>query len=329
MTYVKYAVRIILTTLLLAWLATQVDLRSVGAVIAEANPAWLVAGAFVNFLSIVCAAWRWQQLLIAMGFHFPLLQLLRLVLSGAFFNMFLPSSVGGDVMKMVLIAPELERREAAISSVLMDRVVGLAVTVLVGLVAVLLLPSVWGDMGLLASLGVALLAFSAGAIALFSRRLVELAGRLAPGFLWRRVGPTVLRVHESLLMVAHRPEFLARAAGISVLRQIAICLSVYFAGMGFGLPLGPVAYFATVPIAVAFTALPVAINGLGLQDNAFVFLLGFVGITAAQALSLSLYLHALRNGIGLCGGVVFALTRGQGSVAAQPAEQPAEAEIRP
>jgi uncharacterized protein (TIRG00374 family) len=324
MTYLKHTVRIVLTALMLAWLATQVDLRSVGAVIAQANPAWLVAGAFINFLANVCAAWRWQQLLIAMGFRFSVLQLLRLVLSGAFFNMFLPSSVGGDLMKMVLIAPDLDRREAAISSVLMDRVVGLAVTVLVGLVAVLLLPNVWDHTGLLLSLGAALLAFSVGAAAMFSRRLVRLAERLAPGFIWRRLGPTVLRVHESLVMVAHKPRMLLRAGAISVLRQIAICASVYCAGLAFGLPIGPVAYFATVPIAIAFTALPIAINGLGLQDNAFVFLLGFVGVGAAQALGLSLYLHALRNGIGLLGGVVFALTRGRGAAAeatGQPAEQ--------
>jgi uncharacterized protein (TIRG00374 family) len=325
-----YGLRFVLTAAMIAWLTTQVDLRSVAAVVAEANMLWLVAGVLVNLLSIVCAAWRWQQLLAGMGVSFPLLQLLRLVLAGAFFNMFLPSSVGGDLMKMALIAPDLERREAAISSVLMDRVVGLAVTIAVGMAAVMLLPSVWDDAGLLISLGLALLVFALGAASMFSRRLVDLAGRLAPGFIWRRLGPTVVRVHASLLMAAHRPDVLLRATGISVLRQIAICASVYCAGQAFALPLGPIAYFATVPIAIAITALPIAINGLGLQDNALIFLLGFVGLTAAQALSLSIFLHAMRNGIGLVGGVVFALTRGQGAPApaAEPALTPAEASAR-
>jgi uncharacterized protein (TIRG00374 family) len=313
-----YAIRFVLTAAMIAWLTTQVDVRGVGAVMKGASPLWLVGGVFSYLISVLCSAWRWQQLLAGMGVSFPLVQLLRLVLAGAFFNMFLPSSVGGDLMKMALIAPELDRREAAISSVLMDRVVGLAVTIGVGLVAVLLLPSVWDESGLLISLGLALLIFAIGAAAMFSRRLIDLAGRLAPGFIWRRVGPTVLHVHESLLMVAHRPDILLKASGISVLRQIAICASVYCAGQAFGLPLAPVAYFATVPIAIAITALPIAINGLGLQDNALVFLLGFVGLTAAQAISLSIFLHAMRNGVGLLGGVIFALTKGRG---AQPAAQ--------
>lgn len=317
-----HLLRFLLTAAMLAWLTTQVDLGNVARVIAEANIVLLITAVCIYLLSIICAAWRWQQLLEGMGIRFPLLGLLRLVLTGAFFNMFLPSSVGGDLMKMVLIAPDLERREAAISSVLMDRVVGLAVTIGVGLVAVLLLPSVWNDVGLLATLGIALLGFSLGAVALFSRRLFDLAGRLAPGFIWRRLGPTALRVHESLLHVSQRPDVLLKAAGISVLRQLSICVAAFFAGMSFGLPLGPITYFATVPIAMAITALPVAINGLGLQDNALIFLLGFVGITSVQALSLSIYLHAMRNGIGLLGGVIFALNRGRGSGAPLPVPEP-------
>jgi hypothetical protein len=199
----------------------------------------------------------------------------------------------------------------------MDRVVGLAVTIVVGLLAVLLLPSIWGNTALLISLGLALLAFSVGSIALFSRPLLDLIARLTPGVLWRRVGPTVLRVHHSLIMVVGQPTVLAQAAGISVLRQIAICLSVYCAGQGFGLGLGVMVYFATVPIAVAITALPIAINGLGLQDNALLLLLGGFGLSAAQILSLSIFMHTLRVGVGLLGGLVFALTRGTREAVAQ------------
>lgn len=321
-----YGLRFVLTAAMLAWLTTQVDLGSVVGVIAAANPLWLLIGVCVNLFSIVCASWRWQQLLLGLGFRIPLMRLLRLVLSGAFFNMFLPSSVGGDVMKMVLVAPDLEQREAAVASVLMDRVVGLAVTIGVGLVAVLLLPSVWSNAPLLISLGLALLVFTIGAIAMFSRPLIELAAQLAPSFVWRWVGPPVLKIHGALVLMAGRRDLLARAAAISVLRQFAICLSVYCAGLGFGLELGPIAYFATVPIAVAITALPIAINGLGLQDNALLLLLGGFGLTAAQTLSLSVFLHALRNGTGLLGGVVFALTRRRNApaLAAEPAQAPVE-----
>ncbi len=301
--------RLIVTAAMLAWIFTQVDLRSVGGVLAQADLRWLVLGVGVNLLSVVFAAWRWQRVLVGLGFVQRLPRMVRLVLSGAFFNMFLPSSVGGDVMKMVLIAPDVSRREVAISSVLMDRVIGLAVTIGVGLVAVLLLPQVWDEPAVLATLALAVVIFCGGMITLFNRGLIDLAGRIAPKFIWNRLGDTVLRVHESLMLIGQNPRILLQTSAISVLRQLVICLSVYFASRAFGMQVSPLVFFATVPIAVAITALPVAINGLGIQDNALIFLLGATGVTAVEALSLSIFLHALRNGIGLLGGIIFAFTR--------------------
>jgi glycosyltransferase 2 family protein len=305
--------RLILTAAMLAWIIRGVDTQQIGGVLARANPAWLALGAGVNLLSVVLASWRWQRVLAGLGVLKRLPQVTRLVLVGTFFNMFLPSSVGGDVMKMVLIAPDTARREVAVSSVLMDRVIGLAVTIGVGLVAVLLLPRVWAEPAVIATLALAVAAFCAGMVTIFNRGLIDLAGRIAPRRIWERAGPILLRLHESLMVIGRSPRILLETAGISVLRQVAICLSVYFAGLGFGLGLPPLAYFATVPIAVAITALPVAINGLGLQDNALIFLLAGVGLGAAEALSLSIFLHLLRNTVGLLGGLLFALTRGRAS----------------
>lgn len=303
------SLRLIFTLVMVAWIISQVDLRSVGEVLAQARLPWLILGVAVNLISVLMASWRWQRILVGLGVIKPMLSVMRLVLIGAFFNMFLPSSVGGDVMKMVLIAPDVTRREVAVSSVLMDRVIGLAVTIGVGLVAVLLLPRIWSEPAVIITLSLAVAVFCVGVITIFNRELIDFVGRIIPKFVWNRVGPLILRVHESLMVIGRSPRTLLETMGISVLRQIAICLSVYCAGLGFGLEIPPLAYFATVPIAVAITALPVAINGLGLQDNALIFLLATVGLSAPQALSLSIFLHALRNGIGLLGGMIFAVTR--------------------
>ncbi|NJN17839.1 MAG: flippase-like domain-containing protein [Oscillochloris sp.] len=132
-TWLKHGIRLTVTGILLTWLAFQIDLRTVGDVLQQADPLWIIAGVLINVLGIVCAAWRWHVVLRAMGTVLSLVRVVRLVIIGAFFNMFLPSSVGGDVMKMVLVAPTMERRELAVASVLMDRVIGLAVTIGVGL----------------------------------------------------------------------------------------------------------------------------------------------------------------------------------------------------
>ncbi|NTU80772.1 MAG: flippase-like domain-containing protein [Chloroflexales bacterium] len=302
-------IRVLLSVVLLGWLIAQVDMASVGAILAQTRPGWLMLGILANMIAVLLAAWRWRVLLVGMGVRQSFGNLLRIVLAGTFFSMFLPSSVGGDIMKMVLIAPDTRRREAAISSVLMDRVVGMAVTIVVGLLAVLFLPAVWGDTTVMGTLAVATALFCLGVAALFSRTLITLLGRLTPGFIWRRIGGKVLKVHESIADLRGRPDVLIGSATISGLRQIAICTSVFCAGQAFGIAASPVAYFAIIPITLAITVLPIAINGLGLQDNALILLLGTVGVGAAEALSLSIFIHAMRNLTGLIGGLVFAIGR--------------------
>jgi glycosyltransferase 2 family protein len=305
----KSAVRIILSVVLLTWLLMQVDLASVSAVLGRASLGWLLAAAAINATSLICAVWRWQSLLDGMGVQRKFWPLLRIILVGTFFSMFLPSSIGGDVMKMVLIAPEMEHREAAVSSVLMDRVMGMAVTIGAGMVAVIFLPAVWGNTTVIGALGGVTLIFCVGLAALFSRRLLDLIGWLMPGVIWRRVGGTLLRIHESLVGLRGRPDAMLTAAGVSLLRQLIISLSVLCAGQAFGLTAGLVAYFAMVPISMAITALPIAINGIGLQDNALILLLGTIGVGSAEALSLSLFIHATRMVTGMIGGLVFAAGR--------------------
>jgi hypothetical protein len=302
-------IRVLLTVVLLGWLLTKVDLASVGAILAQTRPVWLTLAIVANLVALLLAVWRWRVLLAGMGVPQRFGNLLRIVLVGTFFSMFLPSSVGGDIMKMVLIAPDARRREAAVSSVLMDRVVGMAVTILVGLLAVLFLPSVWGDTTIIGTLVVATGLFCLGVAALFSRTLFNLLGRLTPGFIWRRVGDKLLKAHQSIVDLRGRPDVLLGSATISGLRQVAICGSVFCAGQAFGIAASPVAYFAIIPITLAITVLPVAINGLGLQDNALILLLGTVGVSSAEALSLSIFIHAMRNLTGLVGGLVFAAGR--------------------
>jgi uncharacterized protein (TIRG00374 family) len=322
----KLLLRIGLTLALLAWLVTLVDRSGVAAVLVRTRAEWLILGALINLSTMVLAAWRWEVLLTGMGLRHPFGDLLRISFVSTFFSLFLPSSVSGDVMKLVLIVPGARRRETAISSVLLDRIVGMAVSTQIGVIAVLCSPSVWRDATVLGTVAVVSGLFWIGVLAVFSPRLLALARWLAPAWLWRKLGAPLEKTHGALVQVREQPRVLLHAGAIGALRQLAICFSIYCAGRAMGIGAGPVVYFAMVPIALAVTALPIAINGLGLQDNALIVLLGAMGVASAEALSLSLFIHAMRYALGLIGGAIFAAGRrapapaplAAAAVAAQP-----------
>jgi uncharacterized protein (TIRG00374 family) len=304
----KLGIRAFLTIALVAVLLSTVNLAHVYEILISAERSWLLAAVAISALSTVTGAIRWHFILAGAGLPVPLLRTLQVSLGSSFFSLFTPSAIGGDVMKVVLLGLDAPQRDKAISTVLLDRVIGLLITVVVGVGAVALLPSTWHSSAILTSLVLAALACVAGVVTLLSRRLLDIASRCMPSVLWQRIGPTALGVNTSLRSFLRRPAVLLCAAAISLVRQLLMCLSAYYAGLAFGIQIGPVAYFAVIPITLAVITLPISINGIGLQDNALVLLLGVVGVATPYALTLSLFMHVLNNGTALFGGLILLLT---------------------
>jgi len=305
----KVLIRVVVTALLLAWVVFRVDIQQVGSVIRMADGSWLMVGVVVYFVGMMCAVWRWQILLHALSITQPFLRVTRLFFVSCFFSMFLPSSIGGDVMRMVLLTPSMAKREVAVSSVLLDRLIGLAVIIVGGLCAALALPIVRNDPGVMATLAITATLFILGLAPLFSRPLLSFLLVCLPFGLRSRLHGPVNSVRDSFVSLRQHPKALFGAIGTSILLQIAVCISVYLAGRAFDIQAGLLIYFALIPIGLAVTALPITINGLGVQDNVLLLLFSAVGVSATEVVVLSLYMHVLRNGVGVLGGLLFALPR--------------------
>jgi uncharacterized protein (TIRG00374 family) len=301
----KTLLRLAVTLVLLAWVVRQVDLSSTLDLIRHADRRWIAAGALIHVFGFVCTVWRWRIILRAMGAHVAFRQLNRLALIGTFFSMFLPASIGGDIAKLLMLSELGPRRELATASVMVDRLVGLAFIVGLGLCSALALPETRADGAVLGALLLSAVAFVAGVLVLLNRRALEMATAMLPERLRKRVAQPARDTQSHLRAIVSQPFVLLRTLVTSTAVQLAICSSAFCAGQAFGIAAGPLTYLAIVPISMAVTALPISINGLGVQDRAMLTLFALVGVPAAQSLTLSLYLHAVRSVIGMAGGLVF------------------------
>ncbi|MGH9693337.1 MAG: lysylphosphatidylglycerol synthase transmembrane domain-containing protein, partial [Bryobacteraceae bacterium] len=124
--FVKAAV----TLLLLYFTLASVNMRAVMDRLSQIDLRWVALGLILLFVQIVLLALRWRQVVLRCGANLPSPQSLRFTMIGAFFNQTLPSSVGGDAVRIWLLRKETNWRVAAYS-VFLDRVVG--VVVLAGL----------------------------------------------------------------------------------------------------------------------------------------------------------------------------------------------------
>jgi glycosyltransferase 2 family protein len=129
--YWLMAVKFAVSALLLTLLFSRIDINQLWAGARGASMAWLLIALAVYFVNVVASTWRWQLLLDAQGVHVHSRSLFASFLVALFFNNFLPSNIGGDVIRIRDTARPAQSKTLATTVVLVDRGLGLMGLVLV------------------------------------------------------------------------------------------------------------------------------------------------------------------------------------------------------
>jgi glycosyltransferase 2 family protein len=238
---------------------------------------------------------------------------------GLFFNMFLPSTVGGDVIRAEMAKSFSGGRTASYSAILFDRFSAFIAVVLIGTVALCFSYAGIGWIDWQVILLTVL--FIAVTVLVFVVLETPVAERMLD---WFNRGPLVkpvaiVRNGLDLLQgfTANRP-MLFHIVALSLLIQASVVVVVYFLGVGLGLHVGILFHFVAIPIIILVTLLPVSLNGLGVREVLFVVLYAKVGVPADEALALSfswtliLVLFALFGGLCLQFPAIYRFTEDRG-----------------
>ncbi len=267
---------------------------------ARADRAWAIVLTPLLLVPIVTLSWRWWTLLRANAFAVPFGRVFVLTYMGLFFNQFLPGAVGGDLARMYLTARDEQRKAAAATTVLLDRVVGLATMIVVAALAVIPLA---GDERLRVPVITVLSLF--GAMALGWAAYVSPLGRAVK----RRLPfqPVVVEIDGVLRDATTRPRLMAATCAQSFVGQAAAVLIAYGFAHALGLRVPLAAFFLFEVIIFILAAVPVSVGGWGVQEVAYAQLFATVGVPANEAVALSILLRLAVLAVSLPAGALFAL----------------------
>ena len=292
--------------LLLYLLVFQIDLKELWAIARQARWEYLITAMLLMIVGTALRAVRWQVLLQALDIDVPLRRLVQLYFIGAFFNIFLPTGLGGDAVKMAELARSTGRAPEAIGTTLVDRATGLWVLFVLALLALpfshTLLPDGWLPIIALGTVGGVV-----GGWAVMGTPLIPWLGSKV-----RLPGQEKLeRFYRSISQLGYKA--LGKACLVSLIFDILLIIfNVSIArGLDVNQPLGVFLLFT--PIISFSLALPISIGGLGVREQTYVLLFSALGVSDAAAAAMSLANYGLTNiVVGLLGGVVYALegTRG-------------------
>src|SRR5688572_28560658 len=141
---------------LLFWKLGAAELWSV---LREADVLWLAVGAGLVLVALLVSAWKWQLLLTAQGLSVPIPALFTSYLIGLFFNNFLPSNIGGDVLRVHDVAKRTGQASAVAASVIAERLLAGLALALTAVVALIFSAEYTAQVG--PSIGLVLLVFAA------------------------------------------------------------------------------------------------------------------------------------------------------------------------
>lgn len=267
---------------------------------------WLVGAVLLSMVAMVLSALRWQQVLRAMDLPTSLRTLIPLSFAGQFVSNVLPTTIGGDVLRVSRLSKQNGESADTFASVVLERLSGWLVLPLITFFGLVINPDLrqQGDATLFAVLISAVTLIGLIVIIVVADH-PRLGGRFASREGWTRF---VGAVHLGVTRMRAHPGATIGIVVAGLLYQLALCVAALMvaAALGFGW-LGMTPLLAFFPAVLIAQVLPIGIAGLGVREGAFVLFLTPLGVPAEQAIALGLVLYAVNLVVSLAGAPSFAI----------------------
>jgi uncharacterized membrane protein YbhN (UPF0104 family) len=300
-------IKLIVSTSLIIWLASQINLEKVWHHIQNLNKGILFLVTILLWLTLITVSKRWQ-LVVRLGNdpetpYPPLSSLTEATFIGAFFNQFLPSSVGGDFYRILAIRRFGASLGKAVSGVIFDRLWGF---LSLGILCIFALPAeaeLLLDSDLKWPLLITMMLF--GSIVTGGIILLFIPAKAYEYSFWRSFLPFIHMVRQ----LKHQKKVFINLLATAIVASIFLILGLQVLMFAFHIPLLWWQGAAILPVVMLLTSLPVSFAGWGLREGAMILALGIYGVAQEKAMALSLVYGLLQIISGFPGFILWVLQK--------------------
>jgi uncharacterized protein (TIRG00374 family) len=319
------ALRVVVSVALLAFLVTKIPADSVTP--RNDHPgtiAFLAAGLAMTFVGFVLSAWRWQRVLAVFDVHVTLRTLLSHYLAGQFVGNVLPSTIGGDVLRVSRAARSTGTADVAFASVVIERLSGFIVLPALTLLGFAIEPSLLDVSHSWIALLIAAASIVAFCLILVLAAHPRLAGRFAERENWMRF---VGAVHVGIDRIRREPRQALAVLAAAFAYQVSVVLAVWCAIHALGVSVPNGAVLAYVPAVASGQVMPISLSGLGIREGLLVLLLHPLGVPTGRAIGVGLLWYGMMLVVSLLGAPAFAVGHRRdkrvSALESEPAPEPA------
>jgi uncharacterized membrane protein YbhN (UPF0104 family) len=266
--------------------------------------AFLLVGIGLMGFSLVLGAWRWQRVLQVFDVHVPLRRLVSHYFAGQFVGNVLPSTVGGDVLRVTRTARDIGAPDVALASVVLERLTGFVALPFLLLLGFLADPSLFTAPHAWIALATAGATVGVLVLIIVIAGHPSLAGRFTERENWMRY---IGAIHVGVDRLRRDPRGAAGVLGAAIAYQFVVVSAVYCAVHTIGLTVPNAAVLAYVPAVAMAQVLPISVGGFGLREGMLALLLHPLGAETGQAVAVGLLWYAMLLIVSLGGAPAFAI----------------------
>jgi len=293
--YWKLLLKIIISMLCITFLFSNSDVtETLGFISKSSHIIWL-AGILLYLVGQTICAYKWKILANEAGFKGSTRDYIDYYFTGMFFNLFLPTTVGGDAVKCYYLSKNdtENKKAAAIYSVLADRITGVAVLLWLAAFAVFL--PVCKAVPLIVKLFIVLLSLGLVIFAL----LFPVLHSIFANKKW------IGKFFADISIYWQNHALMAKALTWSLVFHLITILIHVLIGYAIGIKVPVLFYFVIYPMSALAGFLPVSFNGIGPREATYIYFLALVGIKSPAALAFGIFWFGIVLISSLIGGIFY------------------------
>lgn len=300
----KQVLKFVVSISLLIFLFSRIDLDALLRGALSADVVLYTAGFLLSLIKIVIGAWRWQLLLASKKRCVHLLKLTQIYLISSFYNLLLPTALGGDVVRIIMASKEIDSKSEAVSSVFIERFLGFFSLSTIALLSLVIGQNIINNNAVTLFVVVAFIAFIIGFLSLFSQPLARIFLNIFKMLNMNKLHKTLTSFYTTFHNYSKNKKALLTCFAVSFLYQIVGILTIYLIGLAINIEIAFVYYLIFIPLIWIIMMAPISISGIGVREGAFAYFFSMVGVDTEKALLLSLLFFSHSILAGVLGGLL-------------------------
>jgi hypothetical protein len=306
--FLSVFLRIAISIALLVFLFRRVDEKTLLVLIKNADKPRLFLSFIVFFIAYPLCLFRWAILLKAAKIDLPLKRVVIAYAGGIFFNLFLPSTIGGDLVRSIDLAAHTQRPKEVVTTVFLDRLSGYIGLAVVALAAVALGGRLVEDPSVIIAVSIIVGLLLIILLVLFNKYAYSKVNQLLHSPDAGRIRDAITNLHQEIHLFGKNKKVIFGNLVLSLLIQLTAPLGFYLLGLSLGIKINIAYYFVFIPVIGAITLLPISLGGLGLRDASTIYFFAKAGVDKNLAFAMSLLNFSFILICGSLGGIIYVLT---------------------